>query len=954
MTRDGCPRWPLLAALLLALIVAAALRLARLPELPLGVHYDEAANGILAAEIARGLRQPVFISSYTGKEVLFFYWAAAWMQVLGQGVLALRLTAAVAGICTVGAGAWSAYELFHERRDAGWIGAFTAVFLTTSFWHLILSRYGFRAITQPLLQSLTVAALWRGLRLERRGWLILAGLLCGATAYTYLAARAFPLPLAAALLAFLAVDRARCRTRLRQIGLFLAAAGLAVAPLAVYFAAHPGTMLTRVGQVAARSWAEAWAGLRACLGMFFIRGDPYIRFNLPGRPLFDPGTATLFVLGILLTLVARGPSVQTAGPPSPWATKAMRVASRVFLLAVVPVMLLPSALATGEITPSNLRVVGMLPFAYVFPALSVTTILPMVDSRLRSGSQRPAGRDRCPTGTVHCAFAIVLLVGLAANTAYLYSDWASSPALYEAADGDLADAAAYVDGTDLEGVTPYVASIHYRHPTVAFLAQRYPQVRWLTGGKTLLFPAAGTGLLILPRSADGDRAWIETQLGADAGLPAPVGPDGRPAFRAYRVLPSAAPAPTHPLEADFGHIVTLLGYDVLETVQAGAEIEVLLYWQVQARPEPADLLPIARLADPWGGLWGETRPFHYPAEQWTPGEVVLDHLSVPVGPGAPPGQYRLEVGFYAASEGTALPLLEPLGAYAGSAVELPLVLNRASTPPRPAELGIDDPLDLSTGAGITLLGVDVDTEATRPGEPVHLTLFWRADRAPDPDLTVRLRLGERVLFEDAPVHGTYPTASWTPGEVIADRYDPRLDREAQAGVYPLVLAVVDREGRAVLGPLTLAEITVEPTQRAFEPPPLAHSVGVPLGGQVELLGYQLEPERPVPGQQATLTLYWQALTEMETSYTVFVHLLGPDGGIAAQHDGTPVDGDYPTTLWVADEVVADPHVLQLPEDLAAGEWALKVGMYVARTGTRLAVAGSPDDALRLPLEPESP
>ncbi|MCK4316496.1 MAG: hypothetical protein KAX24_12070, partial [Anaerolineae bacterium] len=39
-------------ALLLVLLVAAGLRLYRLPELPLGLHYDEAANGILAGEIA--------------------------------------------------------------------------------------------------------------------------------------------------------------------------------------------------------------------------------------------------------------------------------------------------------------------------------------------------------------------------------------------------------------------------------------------------------------------------------------------------------------------------------------------------------------------------------------------------------------------------------------------------------------------------------------------------------------------------------------------------------------------------------------------------------------------------------------------------------------------------------------------------------------------------------------
>jgi predicted membrane-bound mannosyltransferase len=91
------PRWVSAVMLLLILFVAAGLRLYRLPDLPLGLHYDEAANGILAGEIAAGAKLPIFISSYTGKEVLFFYWAALWIKLLGVTPLALRLSAALVG-----------------------------------------------------------------------------------------------------------------------------------------------------------------------------------------------------------------------------------------------------------------------------------------------------------------------------------------------------------------------------------------------------------------------------------------------------------------------------------------------------------------------------------------------------------------------------------------------------------------------------------------------------------------------------------------------------------------------------------------------------------------------------------------------------------------------------------------------------------------------------------------
>ena len=102
-----------ITAIVLILLVGAGLRLYRLPELPVGLHYDEAANGILANEIAQGDKTPIFIPSYTGKETLFFYWAALWIRLLGRTTLALRLSAALIGLGTVAATIWATQELLH-------------------------------------------------------------------------------------------------------------------------------------------------------------------------------------------------------------------------------------------------------------------------------------------------------------------------------------------------------------------------------------------------------------------------------------------------------------------------------------------------------------------------------------------------------------------------------------------------------------------------------------------------------------------------------------------------------------------------------------------------------------------------------------------------------------------------------------------------------------------------
>ena len=872
-----------ITAALLILLVAAGLRLYRLPELPVGLHYDEAANGILANEIAQGGKTPIFISSYTGKETLFFYWAALWIRLLGRTTLALRLSAALIGLVTVAATIWATRELLHGQRGAKWIALVAGALLATSFWHLVLSRYGFRAITQPLLQALTVAALWRGLRLskeedktgvgsrkKRTGWILwlaLAGLFCGLTAYTYLAARAFPIPLAAALLTLHNADRNHRPARLGQSVLFVAIATLALAPLAYYWLTHPGSFLTRVEQVGATNSAEMWAGLRACLGMFFLRGDPYVRFNIPGRPLFDPITAVLFILGIISLFKRSNPEAKPARSGNRYPVKnPLHYASRAFLLTYLPVMLLPSALAVGDITPSNLRAAGLLPFVYLFPALGLS-ILGSALSSLWSQTPPRWTSDIGPWVLIY-----VILTLMTPFTAFAYfRDWASSANLYHASDGDLADVAAFLNQADLSDTTPYVASIHYRHPTLAFLAEDYGAVHWLTGGSTVVFPAQGETLLVFPHSAAQDLTWIETLLpgGSRVIEGVPLSPDNKPAFHAYQVAtpiadttaPGDTLIPTHPLTANLAHVIHVLGYDVVGEPRSGENLEVAVWWKVRNLPDAGDYGPVARLTDPWGFTWGETQPFHYPSEQWTPGEMVIDHFSIPVALGAPPGDYVVRFSLYSASTNSSLPVLNEAGRYAGTAVRLPVHLTRAAAPPDPQALPIRRRLDAPVD-GLTLLGYNLDTTTALPGERLHLTLFWQAERAARPDLEVVLTLDEQTLYAGGPVHGTYPTSEWTTRDIVLDRYALRIPRQMEPGDFPLQFAASDPATGSEPTPiLEMGIVTVEPIDRAFDVPPITHPLTVTLGGSVQLLGYDLSSESAAPGDTLTLTLFWQALAE---------------------------------------------------------------------------------------------
>ena len=77
---------------------------------------------------------------------------------------------------------------------------------------------------------------------------------------------------------------------------------------------------------------------------------------------------------------------------------------------------------------------------------------------------------------------------------------------------------------------------------------------------------------------------------------------------------------------------------------------------------------------------------------------------------------------------------------------------------------------------------------------------------------------------------------------------------------------------------------------------------------------------------------------MDTSYSVFLHLLDQDGQIVAPRDAVPRDGQLPTSLWLPGEVVADSYVLQPGQPLAPGAYRLIAGLYDPGNGQRLPVS----------------
>ncbi len=939
------------------------------------------------------------------------------MRLLGASVFSLRITSALIGTLTVLITYQLAREMFAHQgaRASRWLALFSAALLATSYWHVTLSRYGFRAISQPLLQTLTLWCLWRGLRRGSRSWLALSGLFFGAIAYTYLASRVFPVVLLLIFLCLLVLDRGNFKRRLSQITVLAGPAIVVFAPLGFYFLTHPQAFSIRISQLSLFNpelnqgdvLGTFCQSARLAFGMIGLRGEPLWRFNVPGKPVFSWPLSLFLLLGLVFSLVKLGWSLYRlwcsdeqfachreersdeaisgslrggllrslrslamtrqqhprARPPKLMCGRDNLERTSHFLLLVwLPVMLLPSILAVKEV-PSALRSVGLIPLLFLLPAQGLWKANRWLAGLIPNAISR----------TALSAITLILLLGLSSIATFrdYFVHWAKAAPVYYDNDGDLVDAARYLnqlDTADAASLTEiFVSSIHYRHPTMAFLARSYDRINWLVGGQTVVFPEGTdkSALYVFPHSARLDETLLKEFFPPDALVQETLGPDGEPAFTAHLFQPDQLPeiSPPNPMSVNLGNTLEFLGYEVSRFTHH--VLRFTLYWLVLQPTDRDDYSIFVHLLDQWGFRWGEEGFFDYPSAQWAPGDIIINGKEIDVEPGAPPGEYQALVGVYSASLDSRLPRLDEDpstssgqgGKVVGTTIALgPAMLSKPEEPPTVESLAIQNPRQEDLGGKIAFLGYDRDGDTARSGESIYLALYWQARQDLDEDYNVVIGLRGAggpstssgrgdvwVLWADRPVHGTYPTTNWTAGEIIKDRYGLTIGQDVPDGDYELELMLLHRVTQEPLAAtsglptISLGRLRVEAWERQFVVPAIQHPLEVNLGNKVELLGYDLDRTLAKPGDSLHLILHWRGLKAMEESYTVFTHLLDGESRIWGQKDNVPQAGAYPTTLWAEGEVVVDEYEIIVKPDAPPGQYVIEVGMYLPQSGERLPV-----------------
>ena len=359
----------IILALSVILIIASFFRLYNLRSLPPGLYPDEAMNGSNALEAIETGEYKVFYPENNGREGLFINIQSFFIRAFGVNEpFTLRFASALFGILGVLGIFFLASELFRKSASRFRLALLSSFLMAGSFWHIIFSRIGFRAIMAPTILVWASYLLFLAFHERKELWKsllvgVLGGAVYGLGFHSYISYRATPLILAVPLV-FLLIKS----VKERSFGKFAAVAGafilgcaVVVAPLVSYFVSNPADFFGRTSQISVFASPTplkdlAWNTLKTAL-MFNFAGDANWRHNFSGYPALSILAGIFFLLGLFIS----GKKILTKFKDS---------VPELFIFFWIAVSLLPVVISNEGI-PHALRAIIAIPGVMIAAAVGM-------------------------------------------------------------------------------------------------------------------------------------------------------------------------------------------------------------------------------------------------------------------------------------------------------------------------------------------------------------------------------------------------------------------------------------------------------------------------------------------------------------------------------------------------------------------------------------------------------
>ena len=485
------------------------------------------------------------------------------------------------------------------------------------------------------------------------------------------------------------------------------------------------------------------------------------------------------------------------------------------------------------------------------------------------------------------------------------------------------------DTTPLTGTLRLVSPAEPRHGVPYALAEATFAVLpashdglGVAGVTLVLPPDLARGLYLLELRFYGSEGELQPQTLQQVGR-------GTLYVGAVRVRSNSQSGSTVPVAAQLGEL-TLHGVTPLSS--APDTLRLQLSWSVASKT-PRNWSFSLRLLDADGRQLSQVdlQPGYgyLPTTLWQPGERVTDYPVLSLPEGLAPGVYTLRGIAY----------LEATMETAGE-VDLPITIMQMTLwdPREPCcEWQRRESQTLCQAEGVALTGLRVP-EAQIEGASLDFSAEWHASEAPLVDLMARWEVldatGEAVALHEGPLAPGSHTTMWSRLTWVRAPVTLELPPQMLHGPYRLNLTLL--AGADTLQSCDLGALNITSRPRSFDLPTLVHPQQADFGAELRLLGYDFSDS----SGGFALTLWWQAQAAPSHDYKRFVHVLSPSGEIVVQDDSMPRDWTYPTSWWVAGEVVSETVMLAVP----SGEYRVGVGWYDGASGITLPatdVAGAP-------------
>jgi hypothetical protein len=247
--------------------------------------------------------------------------------------------------------------------------------------------------------------------------------------------------------------------------------------------------------------------------------------------------------------------------------------------------------------------------------------------------------------------------------------------------------------------------------------------------------------------------------------------------------------------------------------------------------------------------------------------------------------------------------------------------------------------EVSAGEDV-FAGEDGIIQTLHPGEPLDIELYWQVKNQPPGDYLLFVHLldkyGSIVAQRDThPGLGNFPSSQWRPGDRFVEEirlftpetaYVPSEVR-LNIGLYDpgaYRLAVSDNNGLFLGDAFELTRINLLAKDGEYP-----NSQDQNFNNEIKLIGYEYDRQAIKENQDLEVTLYWQALDDIETDYIVQVHLLSEDGNIVSSTKSRPINGDSPTNTWRDSDLIADTHKLFVKPGTSTGSYLIDIALLDA-------------------------